>query len=181
MAAITAAVIGAAGAIYAAKKSSDAQKDQAKLGREAIDAADPFRQYRPQYAAQLNDLMKNPSSIEKTPEYKARIAAAQKQMAAQGYTGSGNAIIEAANGAGQAFEQAFQNLSMLSGAGVAPGGGYASAMQANQNASDNYLSSVAGVTNNFSNLALTIGNRFNQPAATNTTTPTGSGVGTGPP
>lgn len=187
MAAITAAVIGAAGAIYAAKKSSDAQKAQTKLGKEAIDAADPFRQYRPQYAEKLNALMQDPSSIENTPEYKARITAAQRQMAAQGYTGSGNAIEEAANGAGQAFEQAFNNLSMLSGAGVNPGGGYATAMQGNQAASDNYLSSVAGVANNFSNLALTVGNRFNQPANPATSTNGGnvavnpnSYVGTGP-
>jgi hypothetical protein len=185
MAAITAAVISAGVAIYSAKKSSDNQKAQNKLGKEAIDAADPFKQYRPQYAEKLNALMQDPTSIESTPEYKARITAAQRQMAAQGYTGSGNAIEEAANGAGQAFEQAFSNLSMLSGAGVTPGGGYNTAIAGNQAANDQYLSSVAGVANNFSNLALTVGNRFNQPATTATSTNTGNvavsgGVGTGP-
>jgi len=184
MAAITAAAIAAGGAIYAAKKSSDAQKEQTKLGREAIEASDPFRQYRPQYAEKLNALMQDPSSIENTPEYKARLNAAARAVAAQGYTGSGNAIQEATNGAGQAFEQAFQNLAMLSGAGVTPGGGYGTAMQGNAAANDNSLSSIAGVTNNFSNLALTVGNRFNQPAPTTTTTAsTSSGgyIGTGPP
>jgi hypothetical protein len=164
MAAITAAVIGTAGAIYAAKKSSDAAKDQAALGREAIEAADPFRQYRPQYAQQLNTLMSDPSSIANTPEYKARQTAAARQLAAQGYTGSGNAILEAATAGGESYQQAFNNLAMLSGASVAPGGGYQSAIAGNAAANDNKLSSLAGVTNNMSNLALTIGQRFNQPA-----------------
>jgi hypothetical protein len=176
MAAITAAVIGTAGAMYAAKKSSDAAKDQAALGREAIEASDPFRQYRPQYATQLNALMSDPSSIANTPEYKARQQAAARQLAAQGYTGSGNAIIEAATAGGESYQQAFNNLAMLSGAAATPGGGYSSAIQGNAAANDNYLSSLSGVANNLSNTALTIGQKFNQPAPTTTNT----AVGTGP-
>ena len=164
MAAITAAVIGAGTAIYAAKKNSDAQKKQAKMQQQAIDAADPFRQYRPEYAKKLNDLMNDPSSIEDTPEYKARLTAAERQLAAQGYTGSGNAVLEAANGAGQAFQQAMSNLAVLSGASTAQlGGGYASALQSASDGNAQSLSSIAGIGNNLANLALTVGQRFNSP------------------
>lgn len=162
MAAITAAVIGAGTAIYAAKKNSDAQKKQAQLAQQGIDAADPFRTYRPQYADKLNKLMSDPSSITDTPEYKARLTAASRQLAAQGYTGSGNAILEAANGAGEAYQQAFSNLAVLSGASSAQlGGGYSNALQSGQNGNEQTLSSVAGIGNNLANLALTVGQRFN--------------------
>lgn len=164
MAAITAAVIGAGTAIYAAKKNSDAQKKQAQMQQQAIDAADPFRTYRPEYAAKLDKLMNDPSSIVNTPEYKARLTAASRAIAAQGYTGSGNAIIEAANGGGQAFQQALQNLGVLSGASTGQlGGNYAAAMQSASEGNAQGLSSIAGVGNNLANLALTVGQKFNQP------------------
>lgn len=172
MAAITAAAIGVAGSIYATKKASDQAKEQAKLGEKAIAAADPYAQYRPEAAGQLNALMKDPSSITNTPEYKARLEAAARQLAAQGYTGSGNAILEAANAGGAAYQQAFDNLALLSGANVAPGGGYSTALSANQAANDNKLSSLSGVTNNLANLALT----FNKPA---TPAPSSGSVGVG--
>lgn len=169
MGAVTAAVIGAGTAIYSAKKSSDQAKQQAKLGREAIDAADPFRQYRPQYAEKLNKLMEDPSSITSTPEYKARMQAVQRQLSAQGYTGSGNALVAAAEEAGNVYQQAFTNLSQLSGAGVAPGGGYDTAAQMTSEGNAQKLSAIAGVGNNLTNLALTIGNKggFNQPSSGN--------------
>lgn len=169
MAAVTAAAIGAAGAIgsaYMAKKSGD---KQAKLAQQGIDAADPFKQYRPQYAEQLDRLMKDPSSIKDTPQYKARLDAAARQLAAQGYTGSGNAILEAANAGGAAFQDAFAQLSMLSGAGQAPGGGYAEAQSSLANSEAQKLSAYGGVVNNLGNLALTAGQRFNRAAQPNTT------------
>lgn len=165
MAAVTAAAIGAAGAIYSANKAAKASKEQAKLGQQAIEAADPFRQYRPQYAEKLNTLMSNPSSIQDTPEYKARIQSVQRQLAAQGYTGSGNALVEAAEAGASVYQQAFQNLAMLSGASTTPGGGYDTALNAQANGSAQNLSALSGVTNNLSNLALTIGGRFNRPAS----------------
>lgn len=167
MAAITAAAIGTAGTIYASKKASSDAKKQAKMGQEAIAAADPFAQYRPGYAKQLDELMRDPSSIQNTPEYKARLEASSRQLAAQGYTGSGNAILEAANAGGAAFQQAFQNLSQLSGAGVTPGGGYGTALSANQAANDTAISGTAGVVNNLANLATQVGSRFNKPATAN--------------
>jgi hypothetical protein len=164
MAAITTAAIGVASTVYSSKQASKQAKAQAKQGQEAIDAADPFREYRPAYAEKLDALMKDPSSIKDTPEYKSRVEAAQRQLAAQGYTGSGNAILEVANAGGAAFQQAFQNLSQLSGAGVTPGGGYQSSLSANQAANDNKLSATAGLANNLGNLGTQIGARFNKPA-----------------
>ncbi len=164
MAGITSAVIGAATAVYGARQAKKQQQAQNELSREAIEAADPFRQYRPQYAAKLNELMDNPDSVVGTPEYKARMTAAERQVAAQGYTGSGNAILEASNAGGAAFQQAYERLALLSGAGATPGGGYSAALAANQASSDNYLSAVAGVGNNLTYLADRI---FNRPASTN--------------
>lgn len=164
MAVITTAAVGAAATIYSAKKSSDAQKKAAKQGDAAIAAADPFAEYRPGYAKKLDALMSDPSSITTTPEYKSRLEAASRQLAAQGYTGSGNAILEAANAGGAAFQQSYNNLAQLSGAGVTPGGNYGAAMQNNQAATDNKLSSIVGVANNLTNLGTQIGSKFNKPS-----------------
>jgi hypothetical protein len=171
MAAITAAAIGAGTAIYASKQASKQAKEQGKLAQKGIDAADPFREYRPKYAEQLDKLMSDPSSITSTPEYKARLDAAARQMAAQGYTGSGNAIIEAANAGGAAYQQAFQNLGQLSGAGVTPGGGFDSALASQSESNAQKLSAYTGVANNIGNLALTAGQRFNRAATPTSTAP----------
>lgn len=173
MAGITAAVIGVAGSVYAANKASKDAKKQRELSREAIDAADPYKEHRGAAADKLNALVNDPSSIENTAEYKARMQAAARQLAAQGYTGSGNAILEAANAGGAAYQQAFDNLAMLSGANQAPGGGYASALSANQAANDNRLTSIAGVTNNLVNLA----GQFNTPASATQSANLGGGAG----
>lgn len=180
MAVITAAVIGAAGAVYAANKSSKAAKEANAVAREGIEAADPFRQYRPQYATKLNELMSDPSQIQNTPEYKARIQSVQRQLAAQGYTGSGNALVEAAEASGAVYQQAFTNLAMLSGATTTPGGGYNNAAQTMQNGSAQNLSATSGVVNNLSNLALTIGQRWNQPTQAATTSSYVGGPTIGP-
>lgn len=180
MAAITSAAIVTAGSIYASNKASKQAKEQNKLAQQGIAAADPYAAYRPAAAERLNALMADPSSIKDTASYKARMQAVQRQLASQGYTGSGNALVEAAEAAGTAYQQEFNNLSMLSGAGVAPGGGYDNALMANQNANDTQLSGYAGIINNLGNLASTIGNNrtggntppttFNQPAVTHEAT-----------
>lgn len=162
MAAITAAVVGAGTAIYAAKKSSDQQKKAIKASEAAQAAADPFAQYRPEYAKKLSELSKNPDSIKDTATYKARLGAAERTMAAQGYTGSGNALAAAADAGAAAYQQEFDNLSMLSGAGVGVGtaaGVYGSAANSRSNANDNNLSAIAGVGNNIANIATIWGNR----------------------
>jgi hypothetical protein len=89
-------------------------------------AYDPYAQYRPAAAQQLNALMKDPSSAVNSGYGLAEQQAASRTMAAQGYTGSGNALVAAAQAGGNAYQQQFNNLAMLSGAGQAP----ASAMQA---------------------------------------------------
>lgn len=83
-------------------------------------AYDPYAKYRDSAAQKLNALMSDPSSIAQLPEYKADLQAASRTMAAQGYTGSGNALVAAANAGGQAYQQAFNNLAELSGATQSP-------------------------------------------------------------
>lgn len=165
MAAITTAAIGAGTAIYSAKKASSNAKQANKIAQQGIEAADPYAKYRPEAAKQLSDLMANPSSIMDTPEYKARQQAVARQLASQGYTGSGNALIEAADAAGQSYQQAFNNLSTLSGAGQAPGGGYGTAAQTSISGGEQELSGIAGIANNLTNLGATIGGKFNQAAS----------------
>lgn len=168
MAAITTAAIGAGTAIYAAKKQGDAAKEANKIAKEGTEAADPLKQYRPEYAQKLDALIKDPSSIQDTAEYKARQQAVARQLAAQGYTGSGNALIEAADAGGQSYQQAFQNLYTL--AGGTPGGGYDTAAQASLAGSDMKANAIAGVANNLTNLGATIGasGKFNKAATANT-------------
>lgn len=90
---------------------------------------DPYAPYRGAAATKLNALMNDPSSIENSPVYKADMQAASRTMAAQGYTGSGNALVAAANAGGQAYQQEFNNLAMLAGAGQSPAAGQAYAQQ----------------------------------------------------
>lgn len=160
MAAITAAAIGAGAAIYSANKASKDAKEQRNLAREGIEAADPYAPYRKDAADRLSALMKDPSKISETATYKARMQAAERQLAAQGYTGSGNAVIAAADAGASAYQQEFDNLALLSGAGALPGAGYGNALQANQAGNEQYLSAIAGVGNNLTNLGATIGDRY---------------------
>lgn len=174
MAAITTAAIGAGTAIYAAKKQSDAAKDANKIAKEGIAASDPLKDFRPEYAQKLDALIKDPSSITDTAEYKARQQAVARQLAAQGYTGSGNALIEAADAAGQSYQQAFQNLYGLASGQM--GGGYDTATQASLAGSDSKANAIAGVANNLTNLGATIGGKFNKPATGNTVQSTGENL-----
>lgn len=160
MAVVTTAAIGAGTAIYTAKKSADAAKKQNQIAQQGIAAADPLGAYRPKYAEQLDKLMSDPSSIVDTPEYKARLEAAQRTMAAQGYLGSGNAIIEAANAGGAAYDQAVNRLTAL--AGGTPGAGYDTAVNAASQGEAQKLSAYAGVANNLTNLGSTLADRFNK-------------------
>lgn len=118
-AAIGAAAVTVVGSYVVNKKN----KSSNKAVQQAQAAGDPYGPYRDAAAKKLNDLMNDPSKIESSPEYKARISAAQRLMASQGYTGSGNALTAVANAGGDAYQQAFNNLAMLSGAGGQPGYG----------------------------------------------------------
>ena len=166
MAAITAAAIGVAGTIYATSQARKQQKEAIKASEKAQAAADPYAAYRGSAAQQLNALQQDPSSIQSTASYKARLQAAQRAAAANGFTGSGNALIMAADAGGDAYQQEFNNLALLSGAAQGLGNAtsaYAAGAGARSAANDNYLSSISGTVNNLTNLTKTIGN-FNQPA-----------------
>lgn len=156
---MAAVAVGAAvslGTAYMAKKQGDKQM---KMAQKGIEASDPFGKYRPEYAQKLQDLMNDPSSIVDTPEYKARQQAAARAMSAQGYTGSGNALLEAAEAGGASFQQAYNNLSNLAGVGATPGAGYGAAMDAQANSQAQNLSALQGVGNNLVTLAERYGNR----------------------
>jgi len=96
--------------------------------------------------------------------------AGQRQLAAQGYTGSGNALVEAAEASGQVYQQEFNNLAMLSGANANPGAGFGNAMQglagaqanalnSRQAGNDQRLSGTTGVVNNLADLASSFNRR----------------------
>ena len=92
--------------------------------------ADPYAAYRPQAAAQLQNLLSNPSTITSTPGYQFNLQqglqAQQAQQAAQGRLVSGGGLLQA-NQFGQQYAtsnlQQQQNLlATLSGANQAPAG-----------------------------------------------------------
>lgn len=163
MAVITAAVIGLGTAVYMSSEAKDQQEDQQKFIQEQMEGADPYAQYRPDAAARLNALSLDPSSVQNSASYKARLQAAARTVASQGYTGSGNALVAAAEAGASAYQQEFDNLAMLSGAAVgvqSAAGISGSAISGRQAASDGYISSLAGVANNATNLV----SLFNSPA-----------------
>lgn len=119
--AIIAAGIGVAGSSAEGKKNRSAAANAAA-------ASNPFSQYRDEYAQQLQHLMFHPQmAMKNNPVYKSMLQGAQRTMAAQGYTGSGNALAAAASAGGQAYQQDFNNLALLSGAGIQPGSSQTSA------------------------------------------------------
>ena len=136
--AVGAAAVSVVGGYLVNKQN---QKAQAKAQSQYQAAADPYAPYRDQAAQKLNALMNDPTSITTTPEYKARLDAAARTMAAQGYTGSGNALAAAAQAGGDVYQQAFNNLALTSGAGqnpaIAAGGSADLAMQSANNNANN--------------------------------------------
>jgi hypothetical protein len=113
---IASGVLGVVGSFMGNNQQQQAQQ-------QAVQAADPYAQYRPQAAQQLNSFMNNPnqiSAVVNSPVGQAYQDAAARTMAAQGYTGSGNALVAAANAGGQAYQQQFNNLAMLAGANYSP-------------------------------------------------------------
>jgi len=123
-------MIGAAGVSLVGGMLMNSGGDSSSGGGSSSPSTyDPYAQYRPAAAQKLNTLMNDPNSIQNLPEYQAQMQAASRTMAAQGYTGSGNALVAAANAGGQAYQQAFNNLAMLSGAGQSPAYGAGMATQ----------------------------------------------------
>lgn len=150
MAGITSAVIGAATTVYSARQAKKQQKEAQRFAEEQMSAMDPFAEHRGTYAARLNALASDPSSIENTALYRARLQAAERVMAAQGYTGSGNALAAAADAGGSVYQQELENLMALSGAVQGLGArasAYGTAAGAAGNANDNYLGALSGLGN----------------------------------
>jgi hypothetical protein len=93
--------------------------------------ADPFSAYRPQYAAQLQNLMSNPNSVTQTPGYQFNLSQGlqglQAQQAAQGRLVSGGALLQGQqfgqNLAQQSYTDQLKTLMALSGASQSPGVG----------------------------------------------------------
>ena len=117
--------------------------------------ADPFAQYRPQYGAQIQDLMNNPSSVQNLPGYQAQmnqgIQAVQRGDAAQGKSLSGQEQIDLQN-LGQSQQSSYfntylQQLMNLSGANQNPAAGWNAANQATQNQTNAYGQIAGGLSN----------------------------------
>jgi hypothetical protein len=151
------AAIGLAGSLFGASQARKQAKADAKLAQKGIEAADPYGPYRKQAAEELNKL--SAASVVDTPEWKVRQEAASRQMAAQGYTGSGNAIVAAADAGNVAYQQAFDNLARKAGIDVQPGGGYAAALESRKSGNDNVLGGIAGIVNNAANFGMSVFNR----------------------
>lgn len=93
-------------------------------------------QYAPGYAAQLNALMKNPSSITSMPGYEAGMDAVTRSMAAQGYQGSGNMATALQKYGGDFFNNQVAQLQGLAQGGAQQTGAAISGLNmANQSAS----------------------------------------------
>lgn len=75
-------------------------------------------QYSTQYAEQLSNLMKNPSSITSMPGFEAGQTAVERSMAAQGYQGSGNMAAALQQYGGNFFNQQVQQLQELANSGA---------------------------------------------------------------
>jgi len=119
--AIWAAVIGGGISLLGGMLSNDDNNNGAQKGANSPAYYDPYAPYRANAAQQLQALMQDPiKGTESTPTYIAMLQAATRQAASQGYNGSGNALVAAANAGGQAYQQTFNNLAMLSGAEQSP-------------------------------------------------------------
>lgn len=72
-------------------------------------------------AGQLQGVLAGGSAAyEQTPAYKARMQAVQRSMAANGYLGSGNMAVAAANAGGAGYNEYLQMMGGLSGANANP-------------------------------------------------------------
>jgi len=101
--------------------------DMKKLSQQIMERSDPFAASRPQYAAQLNALMADPSQIVNAPGYRAGEQAVMRKLGSQGYLGSGNMMLAMRDFGGNMFDTQVARLAQLAGANVAPGSGMGTA------------------------------------------------------
>lgn len=137
--------------------------------------ADPNSQYRPQYAAQLSNLIQNPNSVTQTPGYQFRLSQGlqglQAQQASQGRLVSGGALLQGQqfgqNLASQSYNDQVNTLAQLSGATQSPAqGAGAMANIANTNLGTTLggWQSIAGGVGNLANPLQTLYSMYNQPS-----------------
>jgi hypothetical protein len=137
--------------------------------------ADPFAQYRPGYAAQLQNLMSNPQSVTQTPGYQFNLAQGlqglQAQQAAQGRLVSGGALLQGQQFgqqlASQTYNQQLQTLAGLSGATQSPASGataQAGLMASNLGSTYGGWQSIAGGLGQISNPLATLYSNYNNPS-----------------
>ena len=137
--------------------------------------ADPYAAYRPQAAAQLQNLLSNPSTITSTPGYQFNLQqglqAQQAQQAAQGRLVSGGGLLQAQQfGQQYATSQLSQQqalLSQLSGATQAPAGAAQAQQGINfgQSGAFNYgLQTLASGVNGVANPLATLYAQYNNPS-----------------
>jgi hypothetical protein len=115
---------GGVGQIMGGSSAMKAGKAVGELAKQA----DPYAAYRPQAAAQLQNLLSDPSTITKTPGYQFQLGqglqALQAQQASQGRLVSGGALLQAQqfgqNYAQSNLQQQQQLLAQLSGATQSP-------------------------------------------------------------
>lgn len=117
-----AAALGLVGSIFGAKKAKKQAKQDKEMMERQIAAMDPYGPYRAAAAERLNSLTED--NVTQTQQFKTRQDAVARQMAAQGFTGSGNALIAASQAGGESYQQEFDNLARMAGIDKQPGAGY---------------------------------------------------------
>ncbi len=88
--------------------------------QQLVNQTNAFGPYRAGAAAQLNNLLQNPSSVTSLPGYQAGIEAINRDAAAKGYFGSGNQEGALALYGNQVYNQQLGQLANLSGATFNP-------------------------------------------------------------
>lgn len=110
--------------------AADRARNQANSAADkAAGLADPFASQRPQYQAQLSNLMAHPESINQDPSYKFRFQSGQDALersnVARGFLGSGNMLHDLQDYGQQSASQELNNqyarLAQLSGGMSGPG------------------------------------------------------------
>lgn len=164
-------IIGGLGKLAGGVMSLQAGKQMGQYARQA----DPFAPYRPQFAAQLQNLMNDPNSVTQTPGYQFNLAQGlaglQAQQAAQGRLVSGGALIQGQQFgqqlASQTYNDQLKTLASLSGATQGPATGataQSNLMASNLGSTYGGWQSIAGGLGQVSNPLATLYSNYNNPS-----------------
>lgn len=152
------------GSIYGLVNSAGLSGDASTV----LAQSNPFGQYRPQYGAQLMQLMQNPSSVTQLPGYQFMMdqgtQAVNRSAYGPGGTGPGGQLsadlMKYGQGlASQFYEKDIADLSYLAGAGISPANP-AQALQTKGGAATSLGSSIAGLTSGLSGTAALLSKLF---------------------